>query len=272
VSDPATLAGELAWLTQAPPLITPPPGCDSADAILRQCAGEPGVLRRAAATLVEQPRPRRLGLHFENLVAAVLQHSQRYRLVARNVPLRVNGKTLGELDMLVEDRDTGELMHWELALKFYLGLPGEPAERAWPGTDPRDQLATKIRHLHDRQLARCDDPVVTTLLAEQGWRVSRKMLLTRGRLFHTERETALPKETNPSHQRGSWLYARSLETPGVVIPHDQWHYHQTLSDNRTDFVAAEVLRDYVQTLSSPVMIGTESGRLTFAAPDSWPDH
>jgi len=45
-----------------------------------------------------------------------------------------------------------------------------------------------------------------------------------------------------------------------------------LSDNRTDFVAAEVLRDYVQTLSSPVMIGTESGRLTFAAPDSWPDH
>ncbi|HCO63922.1 MAG TPA: hypothetical protein DIT60_03915, partial [Alcanivorax sp.] len=88
VSDPATLAGELAWLTQAPPLITPPPGCDSADAILRQCAGEPGVLRRAAATLVEQPRPRRLGLHFENLVAAVLQHSQRYRLVARNVPLR----------------------------------------------------------------------------------------------------------------------------------------------------------------------------------------
>ena len=100
MSDPATLAGELAWLTQAPPLITPPPGCDSADAILRQCAGEPGVLRRAAATLVEQPRPRRLGLHFENLVAAVLQHSQRYRLVARNVPLRLNGNTLGELDML----------------------------------------------------------------------------------------------------------------------------------------------------------------------------
>ncbi|MBU57324.1 MAG: hypothetical protein CL543_00430, partial [Alcanivorax sp.] len=110
MSDPATLAGELAWLTQAPPLITPPPGCDSADAILRQCAGEPGVLRRAAATLVEQPRPRRLGLHFENLVAAVLQHSQRYRLVARNVPLRLNGNTLGELDMLVEDRDTGDLM------------------------------------------------------------------------------------------------------------------------------------------------------------------
>ncbi|MEP1896813.1 DUF1853 family protein [Alloalcanivorax venustensis] len=272
MSDPATLAGELEWLTQAPPLITPPPGCDSADAALRYCAGEPGVLRRAAGTLAEQPRPRRLGQHFENLVAAVLQHSQRYRLVARNVPLRLNGKTLGELDMLVEDRDTGELMHWELALKFYLGLPGGPEERAWPGPNPRDQLVTKIRHLHDRQLTRCDDPVVAALLAEQGWRVGRKVLLTRGRLFHTESGTALPEETNPSHQQGTWLYARTLETAGAVIPHDHWHCPRTLSDNRTDFVAAEVLRDYVQTLSSPVMIRTESGSITFAAPDSWPDH
>lgn len=114
--------------------------------------------------------------------------------------------------------------------------------------------------------------MVVALLAEQGWRVGRKVLLTRGRLFHTENGAAVPKETNPSHQQGTWLYARTLETAGAVIPHDHWHCPQTLSDNRTDFVAAEVLRDYVQTLSSPVMIRTESGSITFAAPDSWPDH
>ena len=188
------------------------------------------------------------------------------------MPLRLNGKTLGELDMLIEDRETHELMHWELALKFYLGLPGEPEARAWPGPNPRDQLTTKTRHLHDRQLTRCDDPMIAALLAEQGWRVSRRVLLTRGRLFHAEGVTRLPEEANPSHEYGAWLYARKLEAAGAVIPHDNWHCPQTLSYNPTDFVAAELLRDYVQHLSSPVMVRTESGSIIFAAPDGWPGH
>ena len=225
MSDPATLAGELEWLTQAPPLISPPPGCDSADAILRQCAGEPGVLRRAAGTLAEQPRPHRLGQHFETLVAAVLQHSQRYRLVARNVPLRLNGNTLGELDMLVEDKNTGELMHWELALKFYLGLPGEPEERAWPGpNNPKDQLTRKIDHLYHQQLPRSTEPAVAALLAEQGLHVDRRLLLARGRLFYPADGSATPPaEVTDEHERGTWRYGPAHHE-ATVIPHGFWHY------------------------------------------------
>ena len=225
MTDPATLAGELEWLTQAPPLITPPPGCDSADAILRQCAGEPGVLRRAAGSLAEQPRPRRLGQHFENLVAAVIQHSQRYRLIARNVPLRLNGNTLGELDMLVEDRHTGERMHWELALKFYLGLPGEPEARAWPGpNNPKDQLTRKIDHLYHQQLPRSTEPAVAALLAEQGLHVDRRLLLTRGRLFYPADESATPPaEVTEEHEGGTWRYGPAPDQ-AAVIPHGLWHY------------------------------------------------
>jgi len=225
VTDPATLAGELEWLTRAPPLITPPPGCDGADALLRHCAGEPGVLRRAAGTLAAQPRPRRLGQHFENLVAAVLQHSQRCHLVARNVPLRVAGNTLGELDMLVEDKNTGELMHWELALKFYLGLPDEPEERAWPGpNNPKDQLTRKIDHLYHQQLPRSTEPAVAALLAEQGVHVDRRLLLTRGRLFYPADGSATPPaEVTDEHERGTWRYGPAPDQ-AAVIPHGLWHY------------------------------------------------
>ncbi len=225
MTDPATLAGELDWLTQAPPLITPPSGCESGDALLRYCAGEPGVLRRAADALAEHPRPRRLGQHFENLVAALIQHSERYRLVARNLPLRVAGKTLGELDMLVEDRDTGKLMHWELALKFYLGLPGEPEERAWPGpNNPNDQLTRKIDHLYHQQIPRSADPAVAALLAEQGLHVDRRLLLTRGRLFYPADGSATPPaEVTDEHEWGTWRYGPAPDQ-AAVIPHGFWHY------------------------------------------------
>jgi len=225
VTAPATFAGELHWLTQAPPLITPPPGCESVDAILRYCAGEPGLLIRAADALAEQPRPRRLGQHFENLTAALIQHSKRYRLVARNLPLRLDGKTLGELDMLIQDRETGELMHWELALKFYLGLPGEPEERAWPGPDnPNDQLTRKIDHLYRQQLPRSTEPAVAALLAEQGLHVDRRLLLTRGRLFYpADGALTPPREVNPEHDRGLWRHA-FLSDQNTMIPHGFWHY------------------------------------------------
>lgn len=225
MSDPATLAGELHWLTQAPSLLIPPSGCDGADRILRHCAGEPGVLGRAADALAAQPRPRRLGLHFENLVAALIQHSERYRLVARNVPLRLNGKTLGELDMLIEDRETHELMHWELALKFYLGLPGEPEARAWPGpNNPKDQLTRKIDHLYHQQLPRSAEPAVAALLAEQGLHVDRRVLLTRGRLFYPANGSVTPPaEVTDEHEWGTWRYGPARD-PAAVIPHGFWHY------------------------------------------------
>lgn len=271
MNNAATLAGELHWLLNAPPLLNAPAGVNDGDPWLhlasRNPAGEIDTDRiaRAAMALASRPRPRRLGLHLENLVAALIEHSERFELVARNLPLCHQGRTVGELDMLVRDRANGELAHWELAIKFYLGLP----EGTWPGPNPADQLARKARHLHQHQLARTLDPINTAQLASAGYTVRRRVLLTRGRLFYPGGgDLPCPPQAHPKHQRGLWW--RTAPRHARIVPHPFWHCPERLFDNQTPELAASALADYVERQQTPVMIVTEQRRIGFLVPSCWP--
>lgn len=92
----------------------------------------------------------RLGLYTERLIGAWLRHSRLIRLVAMNWPLRVNRITAGEADFLVErlGGGTDSLQLWELACKFYLGVPG----RGWLGPGLNDSLAAKLSRVRSHQL------------------------------------------------------------------------------------------------------------------------
>lgn len=274
MSEDQALA-ELRWLINDPSLLRVAPGVEDGGGPLRAASAESGVLERAAEQLHHTATPHRLGQHFENLVTAVLTHSRRFQVIARNLPLRGEGATLGELDLLVRDHADGTLCHWELALKFYLGLPQAPPATAWPGPDPRDQLARKVRHLRDQQLPRSSEPAVVALLSRRGWRVQRRVLLTRGRLFYRADGTpAAPDDADPAHRRGLWW--RCGEVPEGVCPvsHRYWHV-PLLSDTRTAGIAAGDWRDYVGRQwagrhRAPVMLVAPDRRVGFLVPDDWP--
>ena len=95
----------------------------------------------------------RLGLYAERLLGAWLGHARRIRLLAQNWPLRVGGITLGEADLLVE-RAGGSLELWELACKFYLGVPG----KGWIGPGLNDSLAAKVARMRSHQLPLIERP------------------------------------------------------------------------------------------------------------------
>lgn len=271
----ATALAELRWLIEDPPLLRVPPDVEDGGALLRQLTDRPRNLRRAATALSSLTPPRRLGHHFENLVATALAHSERFEVVARNLALRDSGATLGELDLLVRDRADGALCHWELALKFYLGLPGEPGHEGWPGPDPRDQLSRKASHLYNRQLRRSQEPTVAALLAERGWTVQRRVLLTRGRLFYPMWDApAAPDVADPEHRRGEWWRESDAPDRGRPVPHSRWHL-PTLFDTRTAYLAGTASRDYLEPYRigrqrSPEMLVTEDNRIGFLVPDHWP--
>lgn len=267
MNDPARLAGELHWLLDAAPLLRLPDHCEDGGSLLRDAAqAQPALVQTAAEALARQPRSKRLGEHFENLVAALIQHSDHLDLVARNLTLREHGRTLGELDLLVREHASGELVHWELALKFYLGL-GEG--RGWPGPNPRDQLAIKARHLYEVQLPRAAQPGAMAQLRAAGHVIHRRALLTHGRLFYPHPAFCpAPSQADPAHQRGLWW--REPPEASQVVPHDLWHHPEVLSDNPTPMLAAAALADYVSRVGAPRMIVTAGQQTGFLVPPSWP--
>ncbi len=93
-----------------------------------------------------------VGRRFESLMADWLSESSVLRLLARNWPLREQGRVVGEVDLLVERDGRRDL--WELACKWYLGVAGA----GWIGPGLNDRLDHKLARLRDLQLARVAQP------------------------------------------------------------------------------------------------------------------
>ena len=150
---------DLAWACFAPPLlVTRELGVHAAGA--GNCAFPLSggrqlwleKLDRDATPLLEHLssiRSQRLGLYFESLWHFFLAQDEEVDLVARNLPVNRDGRTIGEFDCLYFCRRRNCHVHLELAVKFYLGWPTqtEPGDTSlaseWLGPNARDRLDIK---------------------------------------------------------------------------------------------------------------------------------
>ncbi|WP_445365137.1 DUF1853 family protein [Microbulbifer sp. ANSA001] len=122
----------------------------------------------------------RLGVYFERLWAFVFEHHPDYQLLHHNLPLRIADKTLGELDFVVRHLPSDTCEHWEVAVKFYLQLPGH----FWIGPGLRDRLDIKLRRMAEHQLPLIRRPEVVYLLQDLNLKIEQQWALIPGRLFY----------------------------------------------------------------------------------------
>lgn len=211
------------WLTGADPAVTPP-------TIDELAAGLDPVQDGPARSL-------RLGRHAERLLQFALQRMDGVRLMASNLPVRrASGRgvqTLGELDFVWEDLASGEVVHWEMAAKFYLlveppslandvlGSDGEAWRRAFVGPNLVDRLGDKLDHIVRHQLALSSTPEAQVLL---GRPMDRSEIYLLGWLFY--RDSVMPAAVTAlglaaDHLRGWWSTldgwaARMRQGPDVL--------------------------------------------------------
>lgn len=163
---------------------------------------------------LDSQKDRRLGRYFETLWAFWLEHDPRFEVIAQNLPLRDEGKTLGELDFLVLDKSSGQNLHWEVAVKFYLGVGDTQQQRNWHGPGKKDRLDRKVEHLRNRQSVIYQRSEVQELVQAMGYRVDACGVILKGRLFYPydcEEKSLPPVEANPHHLRSYWLTVSELE-------------------------------------------------------------
>ncbi|WP_028669818.1 DUF1853 family protein [Saccharospirillum impatiens] len=150
----AQLRQDLTWVLHAPALLPAPELSWNPRDALSDALIEPAL--EAHWPALEQARHGKLGHYFEALVQTLFAVSPDYGILASNCIVRSPTRTLGELDLLVEDRRQGAIVHLELALKFYLLIPaaqGIDPQCRWIGSGLKDFMTLKSNRLLSHQLS-----------------------------------------------------------------------------------------------------------------------
>jgi len=94
---------------------------------------------------------RRLGHHFESLIAFWLAYLPGMQIIASNLQVKDSQRTLGEYDFLLRDA-SADIYHWEAAVKFYLQAKPQAEQHAFIGPGAQDRLDLKLDRVFNRQL------------------------------------------------------------------------------------------------------------------------
>ena len=243
----------LEWLYQSPPLLAPPAGSELLDPLLEPHQPDDSLLQQASERFTASS-DRRLGKLFEVLLGVAVEAQPQLDILARNVVISSEQRTLGELDMIIRDRRNQSVIHVEATLKFYLGLP----DGRFPGPNPKDTLARKHHHLASHQFPLTTLAATRERLATLGLpAIDRQCLFSRGRLFYPHGRTlAAPPQAWPGHARGDWW--RAASTPSDcrwrVLSRPQWLAPESMSDSADLRLASDALIDYVQARHRPLMV------------------
>ncbi|GAB7532562.1 DUF1853 family protein [Pseudomonas sp. 3A(2025)] len=210
---------DLAWVIIAPPMLahTPWPQrhpLSASDWVQapQQLAGflanldrDPGLLEQWLA----QATTHRLGRYYEHLWQFAIEQAPGVEIIAANLPIRLEGHTLGELDLLLRDRDG--VHHVELAIKLYLGpQDGDGSDPAnWLGPGSNDRLDRKLARLTEHQLPMSARPQSRACLNELGIDgFSAELWLGGYLLYPWPGEAQPPRGAHAQHLQGRWLHQR----------------------------------------------------------------
>ncbi|WP_085625263.1 MULTISPECIES: DUF1853 family protein [unclassified Pseudomonas] len=209
---------DLAWALLSPPLLSAPP-CPQRHPLAGSLwADQPQHLANWLQALDDDDRPlrdwlaqlgsRRLGHYYERLWQFALGQAPGIELLAANLAIRDGGRTLGELDVVLRDRDG--VHHLELAIKLYLGPEHAGHDpRAWLGPGCHDRLGSKLAHLTRHQLPMSAGAHSREVLAQLGVEQVQAHVWLGGYLFYPWPGHAQPPQgANPQHLRGRWVRRR----------------------------------------------------------------
>jgi hypothetical protein len=101
----------------------------------------------------------RLGHQIEHIFKQLIEYSEAYKIVVHNLPVRQNGRTLGEIDFILKDKIQDKLIHVELTYKFYIIKTeiSEPIHK-FIGPNRRDSFFDKVEKIKNKQFPLLHSP------------------------------------------------------------------------------------------------------------------
>lgn len=147
-----------------------------------------------------------IGKRFEAFIRFWLEHGPGFDLLASNVQVFRDGRTLGEFDFLCRDLNSGKFIHIEAACKYYLGYTNSTAWEHWAGPNSEDRLSDKMKKFA-WQFALEEIPEGSAALRHLGIASCHRLLFLKGMFFH--HISSISRHKSPlcsgSHYRSGWF-------------------------------------------------------------------
>ncbi len=224
-----------------------------------------------------------IGRYFERLICHWLRAQESVSELECNLPIYEGKRTVGELDLIF--RLGNRWQHWELAIKFYLGVGQLGQAENWHGPLGRDRLDIKLKRLFDHQLKLLETDAGRTLLADRGISEISSHMLLKGYLFHPldawlAKRLTVPKEISSGHANGFWAQIAELERVvslwprWTLLPKADWLAPAQCAQAMPSTVFRTAIQTYFSTDSRPPLIaaiddkGQEIAR-GFVVPNDW---
>lgn len=255
-------------------------------------------LDRDATALVKHlatQRSHRLGIYFEHLWHFFLEQDPDIDLVAHNLPIRHEGKTLGEFDCIYFCHQRQRHFHLELAVKFFLGhrhsTTHEHASHwsEWLGPSSNDRLDRKIEHLMQRQIQLGNQPAAQQVLEKLGITALAREVEIKGYLFRPAQDALPPPYGfNPDGrlchhvelpQLGTYLaeYDSRSTASYLMLPKRRWLSPASLgvdtalnSANLSDCSQKQLAEDSRPRLIAAIDSAGQESRRFFVTAAGWP--
>ncbi len=233
---------------------------------------------------LEKEKDRRLGKYFEALLAFWLQETCHLELLARNLAVHADGRTIGEFDFIIRDKQRDRTLQLEVAVKFYLGFGSLDKTDAWRGPCLHDRFDKKLDRLLTHQTRLLHHPATLELLRGQGIRIDEIWVLIKGRLFYPlMARSPGPSVLDAEHPRGWWcersVLPRQFPETDVrwqILRKTDWLARRRAPSAGRPLLSSDQLSDYLIAASpdSPVCIAgfreEEEIQRGFVVPDGWP--
>lgn len=187
---------------------------------------DPKVLHK----FLNDKAPQLIGKKFEALLEFWFSQSPWFELIDSNVQFTDGVRTIGEVDFLVFDKYTEELLHIEAACKYYWASSASKNWDTWLGPNRQDTLGLKMKKLRKQaQIFQTKQGI--QYLENKGLDCPISVNWLKGYLFYSHDDlfsASRPLYVNPKHHAGWYVFADSLrafeDSPSqwVILPRTHW--------------------------------------------------
>ncbi|NOI81382.1 DUF1853 family protein [Vibrio tubiashii] len=204
----------------------------------------------------------RLGFIYQHLCTELISNSSKYSLLEEEIQInKASGQTIGAIDLILDNLESHQKEHWEVAIKFYLLYSG-----TWYGPNAHDQLDKKLARMLSHQLKMSSTNEFLNQYPQ--YQDLTEHLLIQGRLYinpfspETIPQECLGLPLNQSQITGYWCYQSQWEQIGEPL----YELEKPLW--------AVGLEEFTNPISKPdgrfVHAQTQSGQFWFVVSDTWP--